>query len=130
MKVVYYLWQINWSDHVMLNPNAPATNPSVEFTDKTQRQTRLKWETTFSPNKDQQRFRNQSYRCGCVKVNNTISVLQQLLHTIIRSQNFVTEGTYPVVSSDNLSNLNYYKQWNNNKYDEKMKIFYEYIIVE
>ena len=56
-------------------------NP-FNITDRKWRQTKLMREKTFSSNKDQQRFRNRSYRCDDVKVENTLSVTQQLLYKI------------------------------------------------
>ena len=72
---------MNWSNHVIMNRNAPASKPAVNIADGPRQFIRPKWEKTFSSNKYQQRFSNRSYRWDSNKVNNTRLSLQQLSHT-------------------------------------------------
>ena len=44
LKVVYDWWQINWSDHVLLNINVPAPKTAINFTDDTQQWSSIRWE--------------------------------------------------------------------------------------
>ena len=54
------------------------------------------------------------------KVNNKFSSHQQLTRTSKNCLNISNKGTLPVVSSDNWIYWNDYKQWTNNRFDEKM----------
>ena len=81
------------SNHVLMNRNAPASKPSINISDGFLQCLSPKWVKTFTSDKDQQTFINQSYRCDSVKVKNTRLYLQQVsltnLFILLKPPNFV-----------------------------------------
>ena len=84
---------MNLSYHVLMNRNAPTSKTANDISDGSRQCLMYKWEKRFSSNKHKQRFSNWSYICDYVKVKNTRSFCQQLLHIIQNRQKSYTKDS-------------------------------------